>query len=196
MEDRRLGLRVVGPGLAVVAAGLVTMAWSSGAGLDILAVGMVVYLTGAVVCTIGILLVYRAAPTPKPNFIQLRWSLIHDAVHTRASVAGRTAAPIVGGPARPVDVDAVRRSPHWSAAVWGVRLIVPGMLVIVAGLVTLVWSPPAGRVAIAVGAGLYLVGLTLSLVGGARAYGDVDHTRIDHALVRRILVHDAFHHRT
>lgn len=77
----------MGPGLAVVVAGLVALLWSTGTGQAMLAVGMGVYLVGVVITVVGIILVYRAVPSPRLNFIQLRWYLLHDAVQTRSASA-------------------------------------------------------------------------------------------------------------
>ena len=66
----------MGPGLAVVVAGLVALLWSRGAGRLILAVGIGIYLVGVVITVVGIILVYRDVPPPRPSFIQLRWSLL------------------------------------------------------------------------------------------------------------------------
>lgn len=91
LETAVWGLRVIGPGLAGVVAGLVALLWSTGTGQAILAVGIGIYLVGVVITVVGIVLVYREVPPPRPNFINLRWSLLDDAVHARPASAGQRA---------------------------------------------------------------------------------------------------------
>ena len=125
------GLRVMGPGLAVVVAGLVTLLWSTAAGQAILAVGMGIYLVGVVITVVGIVLVYREVPPPRPNFIWLRWSLMHDAVHARSASAEQVAegtGPLGERPAEPTHMEALRHSAHWRRAVWGARVMGPALL--------------------------------------------------------------------
>ena len=75
------GLRLAGLGLAVIAGGLATRLWSTGAGLSILAVGMGIYLVGGVVVFIGFILVRRALPGPRPSYWRFRRTLMHDVLH-------------------------------------------------------------------------------------------------------------------
>ena len=72
----------------------------------------------------------------------------------------------------------------------------PGLAVVIAGLVTLVWSTATGKAILAVGIGIYLVGLVLTLVEVRRVYGDVQPPRPDHARVQQTLLHDALHARS
>ena len=81
----------MGLGLAVVITGLMTLLWSAAVGTAILAVGMGIYLVCVVITVVGIILVYREVPPPRPNFIRLRWSLLHDAVHARSASAEEVA---------------------------------------------------------------------------------------------------------
>ena len=193
------GIRVIGPGLAVAAAGLVTLLWSRGTGLAILAAGMGIYLVGVMITVVGIILVYREVPPPRPNFIQLRWSLLHDAVHTRSTSAEQRAegtGPFGDrDPASP-HLENLRHSAHWRLAVWAVRVMVPALAVLIAGLVTLLWSTAIGRATLAVGIGVYLVGLAFTLVEVRRAFGEVQPPLPAHALVQRTLLHDALHARS
>ena len=78
------GLSVMGSGLAVVAVGLVVLVWSRGTGQAMVAAGIGIYLVDVVITVAGIVLVYREVPPPRPNFLDLRWSLLHDAVHARS----------------------------------------------------------------------------------------------------------------
>ena len=115
---------MIGPGLAVVVAGLVALVWSRGTGQAILAVGMGIYLVGVVITVVGIILVYRDVPPPRPNFIQLRWSLLHDAVHARSAGAEQWAegtGPFGDRHAQSSHMENLRHSAHWRLAVWGVR---------------------------------------------------------------------------
>jgi hypothetical protein len=101
------GLRVMGPGLAVVVVGLISLVWWTSAGTAILAVGMGIYLVGGVpVCVVGILRVYREVPPPRPNFLDLRWTLIHDALHVKPT-GGQE--PVEGPAQAPEEL---RRSTH------------------------------------------------------------------------------------
>ena len=47
----------------------------------------------------------------------------------------------------------LRHSTHWRLAVWGVRVTGPGLAVVMADLVTLVWSTATGKAIVAVGIG-------------------------------------------
>ncbi len=193
------GLRVMGPGLAVVTAGLITLVLSTGAGQAMLAVGMGIYLVGVVITVVGVILVYREVPPPRPNFIWLRWSLLHDAVHARSASAEHVAEgtyPVAERHAQSPRLENLRHSAHWRSAVWGVRVMGPGLAVVIAGLITLLWSTGAGQAILAVGIAIYLVGLALSFVEVHRAYGEVQQPRPDYARVRQTLLHDALHARS
>ena len=192
------GLRVIGPGLAVVVAGIVALPWSTGTGQAIVAVGIGIYLVGVVITVLGIILVYREVPPPRPNFIQLRWSLLHDAVHARSTSAEQRAegtGPLDGRHAQSPHWEDLRHSAHWRPAVWGVRVMGTGLAVVIAGLVTLVWSTGTGKAILAVAIGIYLVGLALAFVEVRRTYGEVQLPRPDYARVQRTLLHDALHAR-
>ena len=62
----------MGPGLAVVLAGLVALVWLKSTGRVILAVGMVIHLAGVVNTVTRIVLLNRELPPPRPNFLNLR----------------------------------------------------------------------------------------------------------------------------
>jgi len=193
------GLRVMGPGLAVVIAGLVALLWSKGTGQAILAVGMGIYLVGVVITVVGIILVYREVPPPRPNFIWLRWSLLHDAVHARSASAEQVpegTGPLAERQAQSPHMENLRHNAHWRLAVWGLRVTGPGLAVVVPGLIILLWSTPAGIALLAVGIGIHLFGLVLSFVEVHRAYGEVQPPRPNYARVRQTLWHDALHARS
>ena len=188
------GLRVMGSGLAVVAVGLVALVWSRGTGQAMVAAGIGIYLVGVVITVAGIVLVYREVPPPRPNFLDLRWSLLHDAVHARSASAGHRAegaGPLGERQARSLHIESLRRSAHWRLAVWGLRVIGSGLAVLIAGLVALLWSTATGKAILAVGIGIYLIGLVFSLVEVRRVYGDVPPPRPNHSRVQRALLHDA-----
>ena len=187
------GVRVIGTGLAIVAAGIVTLAFGSTATAKaILAVGIGIYLVGVMITLVGIILVYRHVPPPRPNFFNLRWSLLGDAVHARSANTEQGAE--VPGPLgeRPQMVG-LRHSSHWRPAVWGVRIMGTGVAVVIAGIITLAWSTAATKTILAVGAGIYLIGLGFTLVEARWAYDEVQPPRPNHAWVQRTLLHDALH---
>src|SRR5450759_2758296 len=74
-----------------------------------------------------------------------------------------------------------RDSSQWRLAVWGLRVIGPGLAVVVAGIVALPWSTGTGQAILAVAIGIYLVGLALAFVEVRRAYGEVQLPRPDYA---------------
>lgn len=188
------GLRVMGSGLAVVAVGLVALVWSKGTGQAIVAAGICIYLAAVVITVAGIVLVYRDVPPPRPNFLDLRWSLLHDAVHARSAKAGQQAdgpGPLGDRETRSPLIDSLRRSAHWRPAVWGLRVIGSGLAVVIAGLVALLWSTGTGKAIVAVGIGIYLVGLVFTLVEVRRVYSDVPPPPPYHSRVQRALLHDA-----
>ena len=193
------GLRVMGPGLAVVIVGLITLQWSTAAGQAILAVGMGIYLVGVVITVVGIILVYHEVPPPRPNFIWLRWSLLHDTVYARSASAEQVAegtGPLAEHHAQSPHMENLRHSAHWKLAVWGVRVMGPGLAVVIAGLITLLWSTAAGIAILAVGIGIYLFGLVFSFVEVHQVYGEVQPPRPNYARVRQTLLHDALHARS
>jgi hypothetical protein len=148
---------------------------------------------------VGIILVYCDAPPPRPNFIQLRWSLLYDAVHTRSASAEQPAegtGPLGERHAQSPHMDNFRHSAHWRPAVWGVRVMCPGLAVVIAGLVTLLWSTATGQAILTVGIGIYLVGVALTLVEVRWAYGEVQPPRPNYARVQRTLLHDPLHARS
>jgi len=187
------GLRVMGSGLAFVAVGLVALVWSRGTGQAMVAAGIGIYLV-VVITVAGIVLVYREVPPPRPNFLDLRWSLLYDAVHARSASAAQRAegpGPLGERQARSLHIESLRRSAHWRLAVWGLRVIGSGLAVVIAGLVALLWSTATGKAILAVGIGIYLIGLVFSLVEVRRVYGDVPPPRPNHSRVQRFLLHDA-----
>jgi hypothetical protein len=193
------GLRVIGPGLAVVGVGLVTLLWSTSTGQAILAVGMGIYLVGVLTTVVGIILVYREVPPPRPNLIWLRWSLLHDAVHARSASAEQVAegtSPLAARRAQSLHMENLRHSAHWRLAVWGYRVMGTGLAVVVAGLITFLWSTAARIAILAVGIGIYFVSLVFTFVEVHRAYDDVQPPRPDYALVQQRLLHDALHARS
>ena len=161
---------------------------------------MGIYLVGVMITVVGIILVYRGVSPPRPNFIWLRWSLLHDAVHARSASAEQPAegtGPLGERHAQSPHMENLRRSTHWRLAVWGVRVMGPGLAVVIAGLVTLLWSTATGKVILAVGIGIYLVGLVFSFVEVHRAYADVQPPpRPNYARVRQALWHDVLHARS
>ncbi|MGO9965143.1 MAG: hypothetical protein ACLPUG_17160 [Acidimicrobiales bacterium] len=75
------GLRFAGLGLFVAVGGLVTRVWSTGIGLTMLAVGVIIYLVAVVVLFTGFIPAIRALPKPRPSFWRLRRLLMRDALH-------------------------------------------------------------------------------------------------------------------
>lgn len=196
------GLRVMGPGLTATLVGLVTLLWSTPAGETILAVGMGIYLVGVVITVLGIVLLYRDARPVRLNFIELRWSLLYDAVHPGPLT---TAYLVVGSDrlgdrhteaTRVEEVEKLRRSPHWRLAVWGIRATGSGLAVVVAGLIALLGSRATATAILAVGFGVYFGGTVFSFVEVHWAYGDVKPLHPNYALARRTLFHDALHDRS
>ncbi|HEX7462681.1 MAG TPA: hypothetical protein VF317_10950 [Dermatophilaceae bacterium] len=185
------GLRVMGPGLSVVLVGLATLLWSTSTGQAILAVGMVIYLVGVAITVTGIVLLYRELPPPRPNFINLRWFLLHDAVHARTARAEQLSEGRLGEPhAQSTDIGSLRHSVHWRPAVWGVRVMGLGVAVALAGLIALLLWSTAGKAILVVGLGIYVVGAALAFVEASRAYTEAQ-PPCDYARIQRILLHDA-----
>jgi hypothetical protein len=65
--------------LAVAIAGVIVTA--SGSTPWVLAVGVIGWLTAAVVTLTGVFWARHALPEPRPGFWSMRWMLIHDTVH-------------------------------------------------------------------------------------------------------------------
>ncbi len=188
----------MGPGLVVVAAGLASLPWSAVAGPEVLAVGMSIYLVGVAITVIGIILVYRKVPPPRPNLIWLRWSLLHDAVHARSASVEQPAegqGALAARHTQSLHLEDVRHSAHWRLAVWGLRVMGPGLVVVIAGLISLLWSTVAGPAILATGIAIYLSGFGLSFVEVHRAYGEVQSPRPSYARVHQALWHDTLHAR-
>jgi hypothetical protein len=76
-------LRVGFVGLVLVFAGLLLTV--TGSSSWVLAVGMIIWLSAAVVTAAGFLLSRRELPDPQPDFWSLRLALLHDTVHARSS---------------------------------------------------------------------------------------------------------------
>jgi hypothetical protein len=76
-------LRVGYLGLAVGIAGLILM--STGSTPWVLAVGVIIWLAAAGVTLTGFLRSRQELPQPRPGFWSMRFMLIHDTVHSRAS---------------------------------------------------------------------------------------------------------------
>ena len=199
LETGCLGPQGDGPGPCCRRSWPDRLLWWTAAGPAVLAVGMGIYLVGVVITVVGIILVYREVPPPRPNFIWLRWSLLHDAVHARSASVEQPAegaGPLAERRARSLHMEDVRRSAHWRLAVWGLRVMGPGLAVVIAGLITLLWSTVAGLAILAVGIGIYLFGLVLSFVELHRAYGEVQPPRPSYARVHQALLHDTLHARS
>lgn len=192
------GIRVMFAGLTIVVIGLVALLLSADAAREILAVGVGIYLIGVVICVAGIALVYREVPRPRPNFLNLRWALLHDAAHggTAESVARADASGLrVDRRSKSPNDDDIRRSIHWRPAVWGVRVMGVGGVLVVVSFVMLALSTGAGKTILAVGVGIYVVGLAFTLIQLIRAHKDAPESQRNHARVQRILLHDALHPR-
>jgi len=90
----------------------------------------------------------------------------------------------------------LRNSARWRLAVWGLRVMGPGLAVVAAGLIILGSSTAAGQAILIVGIGVYLFGVVLSFVEVNRAYGKVQSPRPNYAQVHQTLWHDATHARS
>jgi hypothetical protein len=77
-------------------------------------------------------------------------------------------------------------------AVWGVRVMAPGLVVMIVGLVTLPWSTTTGKMILAVGIGVSAVGLTLTFVEILGAYGEVRPPRPKYSGVPQTLLRDTW----
>ena len=74
----------MGPGLAVVIGGLVTLLWSTATGKAILAGGIGIYLVGLVLTLVEVRLAYREVQPPRPDYARVQQTLLHDALHARS----------------------------------------------------------------------------------------------------------------
>jgi len=95
-----------------------------------------------------------------------------------------------------VDMDgdeALRGSASWWTAVWGYRVAMVAVVVIVAGLVTMVASTGSGQWIIAAGMGLVVVADLMVLTGISRAGRSLPGKRPPFRTLRRALLHDALH---
>jgi hypothetical protein len=69
--------------VALVVALVGLIATLSGSTPWLLAAGMIGWLVAAVVLAVGFLWARRQLPEPRPGFWSMRFTLIHDTVHTR-----------------------------------------------------------------------------------------------------------------
>lgn len=76
-------LRTGFAGLAVVIAGVILL--SAGATPWVLALGVAVWVVAAAVTVTGVFRARQALPEPRPGWWSLRFMLIHDTVHARAT---------------------------------------------------------------------------------------------------------------
>lgn len=76
-------LRVGYLGLAVGVAGLVVLL--TGSTPWVLATGLIIWLAAAAVTLTGFFRARQELPEPRPGFWSMRFMLIHDTVHARAS---------------------------------------------------------------------------------------------------------------
>jgi hypothetical protein len=76
-------LRVGYVGLVLGIGGLVAL--SSGSTPWILAAGVIIWLTAAAVTLKGFISARHELPEPRPGFWTMRFKLVHDTVHRRAS---------------------------------------------------------------------------------------------------------------
>jgi hypothetical protein len=86
----------------------------------------------------------------------------------------------------------VRHNSHWRLAVWGVRVMAPGLAVVIVGLVTLPWSTTTGKTILAVGIGVAAVGLVFTFVEILGVYGEVRPPRPRYSRVQQTLLRDAW----
>lgn len=82
-------------------------------------------------------------------------------------------------------------SAHWRLAVGGLRLSGLGLFAAVGGLVTRVWSAGIGLTILAVGVGVYLVGVVVVYTGFIPAIRELPKPRPSFWRLRRLLVRDA-----
>jgi hypothetical protein len=89
----------------------------------------------------------------------------------------------------------LRSSAHWKRAVRGLRIAGLGLAVAVGGLVTRVWSTGIGSTILAIGLGVYLVGVVFVYAGFIPAIRALPKPRPSCWKLRRALMHDALHTR-
>ena len=77
-------LRVGYLALVVAVIGIIVM--SSGSTPWVLAVGVIIWLIAAAVTLTGVFRARSELPEPRPGLWPMRWMLLHDTVHARASV--------------------------------------------------------------------------------------------------------------
>jgi hypothetical protein len=78
-----LGVRLMGPGLVLVAGGLVSLLWSTATGKAVLAAGIGLYLIGMVIMLVGLIRVSGEVQPPRPDRARTQKTLLHDALHAR-----------------------------------------------------------------------------------------------------------------
>ena len=90
----------------------------------------------------------------------------------------------------------LRNSAQWRLAVWGLRLAGCGLFVVVAGIISQVWSTSDGLTILAVGMATYLVGVVVIFIGFIPAFKALPTPRPSFWRLRWALMRDAFHART
>ena len=100
------------------------------------------------------------------------------------------------GPSSGHDAKDLRGSAHWRLAVWGLRLAGLGLFGAIDGLVTRVWSTGTGLTILAVGVGIYLVGVVVVSTGFIPAIRALPKPRPSYWRLRRLLMSDALHARS
>jgi hypothetical protein len=85
----------------------------------------------------------------------------------------------------------LRNSSHWRLAVWGLRVMGPGLAVVAAGLITLLVSTVAGQAILVVGMCVYLIGVVITVTGIILVYHEVPPPRPIIIWLRWSLLHDA-----
>ncbi len=91
------------------------------------------------------------------------------------------------------DATGPRGSAYWRLAVRGLRLAGLGLFVAAGGLVIRVWSTGTGLTILAVGVGIYLVGVVVVYTGFIPAIRALPKPRPPFWRLRRLLMHDALH---
>jgi len=100
------------------------------------------------------------------------------------------------GPSSGHDATDLRSSAHWRLAVWGLRLAGLGLFVAIGGLVTRVLSTGTGLTILAIGVGIYLVGVVVVFTGFIPAIRELPKRRPSYWRLRRLLMSDALHARS
>ena len=77
-------LRMMGPAVAVVLAGLILLPWSTAAGHTILAVGIGSYILGIVLSFVEVNRAYGEMQPPRSSYARAHQQLWHDALHARS----------------------------------------------------------------------------------------------------------------